>query len=375
MLDRHKLLSELNTIHKDLFGRFAQDRDIAYSVWNAIKDNEALSQELHSKKYSLLLPEWHGALGYSKKIDDTIEEYGILAVDGSQIYYDKHQGPECYLINVGSILVNYGCKKSSVSLVSQPSVFFLSDQNRDHGSIDFVNLQREEYELIHAWELSNQFKKEHSQKKYMAMMDGSLIFFQLEGQGQEQKELFLQKYFSILQKFYDEQILIAGYLSFPRNKELLNILKLGAVQFDQVALLQSDLFGQLTDMHVAQFFLKTGYRSTIFRSKAPISYLYPKIVKPYFCYLNVGYEIVRLEFPAWIAQQEDLVDQICGMAYDQAQKGRGYPVCLFEAHEQAVIKGYDRDFFYIMIRKKIEQHNATGYQRSIKSLKKLKTDI
>lgn len=375
MLDRHKLLSQLDQINKDLFCNFAKDRDIAASIWESVKDNEELSDQIHKKKYSLLLPAWKGVLGYSKKIDEKIEEYGVLAVDGSQIYYDKHQGPGCYLLNVGSVLLNYSIPVSQVALSSQPSVFFLSGQNREQGSADFINLQREEYEFQRAWELSSQFRNDHEQKPFVSLIDGSLIFFHLENQGIDQKQLFLDRYLDYLQKFCNQQILIAGYMSFPQNKELLHVLKLVAAQFDEQLLLDYELFDQLTDVHVAHFFLKPGYRSTIFQSKAPISYLYPKLLKPYFCYLHIGHEIVRLEFPAWIAQQEHLVDTISRIAYDQAHKGRGYPVCLFEAHEQAVVKGYDRDFFYAMLEKKVAQYDALSYQRSFKSLKKMRVDV
>lgn len=375
MLDRHKLLSQLDQINKDLFCNFAKDRDIAASIWDSIKDKEGLSHEIHKKKYSLLLPAWQGCLGYSKRIDDKIDEYGVLATDGSQIYYDKHQGPGCYLINVGSILLNYSKPVSSVSLSSQPHVFFLSGQNREQGSADFINLQREEYEFQRAWELSLQFKNDYGNKPFIALIDGSLIFFHLENQGVDQKQLFLDRYFDYLQKFCEQKILIAGYISFPQNKELVHILKLVAAQFDEQILQDFELFDQLTDVHVAQFLLQSGYRSTIFQSKAPISYVYPKLLKPYFCYLHVGHEIVRIEFPAWIAQDEKLVDEICRIAFDQANKGRGYPVCLFEAHEQAVVKGYDRDFFYAMLQKKTEQYGSGNYQRSLKSLKKMRVDV
>lgn len=375
MLDRHKLLSQLDQINKDLFRNFAKDRDIAASIWDSIKDRQDLSEQIHKKKYSLLLPAWQGCLGYSKKIDDKIDEYGVLATDGSQIYYDKHQGPGCYLINVGSILLNYSKPTSAVALFSQPHVFLLSGQNREQGSADFVNLQREEYEFQYAWELSLQFKKDHEQKPFVALIDGSLIFFHLENQGVDQKQMFLDRYFDYLQKFCDQNILIAGYISYPQNKELVHVLKLITAQFDEQLLQDFELFDQLTDVHIAQFLLQPGYRSTVFQSKAPIVYVYPKLLKPYFCYLHVGYEIVRVEFPAWIAQDEKLVDEICRIAFDQANKGRGYPVCLFEAHEQAVVKGYDREFFYAMLQKKTEQYGSEHYQRSLKSLKKMRVDV
>jgi hypothetical protein len=54
---------------------------------------------------------------------------------------------------------------------------------------------------------------------------------------------------------------------------------------------------------------------------------------------------------------------------NQAQKGRGYPVCLAEAHEQAVVKGPDREFFYHMIQK-IGYDYKQRINISQKSLKK-----
>ncbi|MBI2353149.1 DNA double-strand break repair nuclease NurA [Candidatus Dependentiae bacterium] len=366
MLDHKKFLEKLDNCDERLFCNFAKDKDIAFALWNTIKNDNDLYLKIQNKKYSLLLPHWKGALGFCKKIAEPIEEYIILSVDGSQVYYDKHQGPECYLINIGAIFFNYKRIESSVFLSSQPQLFFLTDQNREHGSQDFINLHREELELKQALELTEQFVINHEQKNHLVLLDGSIIFFQIDQQWQENKESFLHKYLKILHKFYEKNILIAGYLSFPRNKELVNILKLISVQFDQSILSQALLFNQLTDMHITAFFLEKGYRSTIFKSTAPISYAYPSELKPYFCYLNIGVEIVRLEFPAWIAEQEVLVDKICKLAYDQAQKGLGYPVCLFEAHEQAVIKTIDKNFVYTMLQKRMKMQVAFQSMKSIK---------
>lgn len=368
MLDRHKLLGQIDRVSKDIFQNFAREQDIAQSLWHSIKNDLSLSDQVHAKKYSLLLPRWDGSLGFSKKVSTDISEYSVLAVDGSQIYYDKHQGPGCYLINVGTVLLDYGLVESSVALSSYPYLFMVSD-TKVGGSTEFINLQREAYEFEYAAKIADQ---EMFDKKQLSitMFDGSLIFFQLDTQGQDQKQEFLQSYLGYLDKFYEKKQLITGYMSFPRTRELVNILRLVLAQFDEQELQQHTMFEQLTDMDIAQFFLKPGYRSTVFQSKAPISYLYPDQLKPYFCYMNVGYEIVRLEFPAWIAKQSLLIDQVCQLSYDQAQKGRGYPVCLFEAHEQAVVKSYDREFFYAMIRRKIQQYNVHAYQKSLKSLKK-----
>jgi NurA-like 5'-3' nuclease len=65
-----------------------------------------------------------------------------------------------------------------------------------------------------------------------------------------------------------------------------------------------------------------------------------------------------------------LVNKVCSVALDQAIKGHGYPVCLFEAHEQAVIKSVDRDFFYTML-ERMSHRQAKNYALSQKSIKKL----
>ena len=72
---------------------------------------------------------------------------------------------------------------------------------------------------------------------------------------------------------------------------------------------------------------------------------------PAFVYLDVGSEIARVEMPKWVAEDCWLLDKLCGVAIDQARKGNGYPVCLAEAHEQAVVKGADREFFYHLLQK------------------------
>ena len=65
----------------------------------------------------------------------------------------------------------------------------------------------------------------------------------------------------------------------------------------------------------------------------------------------MGNEIGRVEIPAWVAWDEQLVDVVAQTMIDQCIKGHGYPVVLAEAHEQAVVKGPDRDFFYHLLHK------------------------
>ena len=85
--------------------------------------------------------------------------------------------------------------------------------------------------------------------------------------------------------------------------------------------------------------------------------------------MNVGKEIIRIETFDWIAKDDKNLDFICKVAIDQAEKGLGYPVVLAESHEQAVVKGPDREFFYHLIKKvALEEHKRLFYSQ--KSLKK-----
>lgn len=367
MLDRQKLLKQLNLLDQNFFCQADGQIVLAQKAWNLIKNDSFLAETLQSKKWSVLVPFWQGVLGQTFDIESQPHPYEILAVDGSQIYYDRHQGPACYLINVGSVFFSYGLKQSRIQFESTPRVIMLGSDDTIGMTAEVVNLMREQDEFAHAADCAQKITK-GSQAPFLTLFDGTLIFFQADGQIDQRQQHFA-KLMESFQKLYDQKILYAGYVSFPRSKELVNILKLTIAGFDEKK--EEFLSLQaLNDMDIAKLFLQPGQRSIIFESKAVVSYLYPKHLKPYFCYVHVGSEIARLEFSAWIAQDARLVDQVCGIVFDQVCKGQGYPVCLFEAHEQAVVKSLDRDFFYHMIQKKVQQQAST-YQISKKSLKKV----
>ena len=369
MLDRSKIVAELQKVSTDLFVGFAQEIDIAEQVWSKISIDAQFEQKVQKTKQSLLVPGWTGLLAPVKTIEPQRNHYVVVSVDGSQIYYDKHQGPPCFLINVGFIQLRYGVVGKSIQYGSQPFLSVNLNVDNDFGSPDFINMQRESYEFDAALEQVIEIKSQAPEALTVCLFDGSLIFFHLDAQDMELKDKFLNYYCDVLEKFYQNKMLIAGYMSLPRTKELVNLCKLELAQFDSQSLEHTSAIDRLTDVDIANLYLKSYQRSIVFKSKAPISYLYPLHLQPYFCYLHVGIEIIRLEFPAWIAQSDGLVDQVCGVALDQSIKGRGYPVCLFEAHEQAVIKTVDRDFFYRMI-EKLSQQRSRSYLISQKSIKK-----
>lgn len=369
MLDHSKIVAALQKVSTDLFVGFAQEIDIAAQVWLKISTDMQFEQKINKIKQSLLVPAWAGLLSPVVTIVPRQDRYVVVSVDGSQIYYDKHQGPPCFLINIGFIQLRYGVAGKSIQYGNEPFLTTKLDAENDFASPDFVNMQRESYEFDFALQQMLAIKAEVPEELTVCLFDGSLIFFHLDAQDMDLKDRFLGYYCNVLEQFYQQKMLIAGYMSLPRTKELVNLCKLELAQYDDHVLEHTSIIDRLTDVDIADLYLKFGQRSIVFKSKAPICYLYPVHQQPYFCYLHVGAEIVRLEFPAWIGQSDKLVDQVCSIALDQASKGRGYPVCLFEAHEQAVIKAVDRYFFYRMI-EKLSQKTAKSYLISQKSIKK-----
>ncbi|MGZ6250639.1 MAG: DNA double-strand break repair nuclease NurA [Candidatus Chromulinivorax sp.] len=370
MLNRSKVMHDLHKVAPDLFIGFAHELDLALQAWNQIITDMQLKDKIRKNKQELLIPWWEDSIGLAIDISLKNNKYTVLAVDGSQIYYDKHQGPPCFLINIGYMQLRYGLQGKAVEYGSYPYLQTKFDELSDFGSCEFINLEREALEFKHAFDLMKAMSDDIPGEQALCLFDGSLIFFHLGSQQSDLKEKFLATYCTILDQFYKHKMLIAGYMSLPKTKELVNLCKLKLVQFDNQLLEKNLILERLTDADIAGLYLKPYQRSIVFKSKAPISYLYPEHLQPYFCYFHVHTEIVRIEFPAWIGRLDNFVDTICAIVADQVIKGKGYPVCLFEAHEQAVVKSSDRDFFY-QILEKISRQYTKSYVVSQKTIKKL----
>ncbi|MCF7799713.1 DNA double-strand break repair nuclease NurA [Candidatus Babeliales bacterium] len=382
MLDRSKLTAQLTGLAEKLFPDLKDTSDLSQKIWKQICNDKNFLQKVEQSKSIFLVPTWQGNLGEIFNINSCIKEYSVLSVDGSQVYPDRNfSGANCFLINLGTCFLEYS-NKSSVKFFTEPKIFLPQDFFNIHDKIQFsrelVDLLREGLELKNMLDLAVNFKLKKDFKDMLCFIDGSLIFWFLESKQKEVKDLFLNKYLYYLEQCYKNNILNAGFISFPKSRELINLIKLGLCDFKNSDCIQCkktqntfacNQVDELIDTSILRTFLKKFCRTTIFYSRSKIVDDYDQHLKPCFFYLNIGPEIVRIEIPFWIAQNSDKIDLICKIAIDQCTKGGGYPVVLAEAHEQAVVKGPDRDFFYHMIQKiGIEKHKRFYFSQ--KSLKK-----
>jgi len=370
MLNRQKLAQKLHAISDNLFLDTAQEKKIAYESWQRLVHDSLLHEKIKAIDAPWLVPDWSGSLDYTVPIIPFANSYCALAVDGSQVYPDRHEGIGCFLINIGVAQIVYGAQMP-VFFSSEPTVFtgFDDDEVQDESSHDLVNCRRQEFELDVAVKSSIAAKQMIGTVPLLFLCDGSLIFWHLESKGPYLRERFMGAYMSALQQLYLQQILNAGYISLPKSKELVNLIRLELCNFEPNECVAHKQVRHILDTAITRFFLTRFTRSNVFKSTATICKYYPDHLVPYFFYIDVGSEVARIEIPAWIAQEEKLVDQVAAMALDQAIKGYGYPVSLAESHEQAVIKGPDREFFYLMLSKmSVEQKRTRTI--SFKSAKK-----
>jgi len=346
MLDRDKVLRALSDVRGRLFPDAGQTLSVARQVWNKICADPTFPYRLSLAEDPFLVPGWNGRLDAITPVM-AVNNYSVCAFDGSQIYPDRNvPGGGCFLINVGGMNVSYG-SSSSVEVVNQPYLFLPDDVEREQFSKDFVDLKREEFELRDMVLYAQNHKE-----KPLCLCDGSLIFWHIESKAPQMRDQFLASYLSYLDEFYSNGLSVAGYISAPRSRELVNLLTFEMCEGD--ASYSDELINAvdtLRDTSILNFFLRPGQRTNLFWSNSKIVESYPAHLRPFFFYLHCGDEIGRVEVPAWIAADDQLIENVSSVVFDQCLKGRGYPVVLAEAHEQAVVKGADREFFYSVIMK------------------------
>jgi hypothetical protein len=343
MIDQLRLIAEIEKNAQWLFTYGSVATLQLLEQWTLLGNNhEFLEKVVDFTESPWPIPLWQGAINEVVAIAAMEQEYYIISVDGSQIYPDRHIKSSCFLLNMGVVIFEYRSDVSSVTFEAIPLLFPLGGNGEDN-SIGMINGMRHEQELACGFARA----KAENQKRNnnWLLFDGSFIFWHLDLQ-KGLRERFLTNYLTYLQEGYIHKIAAAAYISDPKSKELISVLRLFLCNF---AVKNDHLYAwadHLVDAFLVQAYVPVGFRTTVFQNRSPISNLYPDQLKPYFFYINLGQEVARVEFPAWMAAKTELINALASCVKDQAEKGNGYPVCLAEAHEQAVIKSADRDFFY-----------------------------
>ena len=214
----------------------------------------------------------------------------------------------------------------------------------------------------------------------LAMVDGSLIYWFLDGLPLEARNKILVPILAAWDELKKTKIPLMGYVSASRSIEALNFFRLPACTYDRPNCVVNcgDLVDnypcqKITPLRDATFWasqLAPGQRSPLYRSSLKILDLYDESQRVYFCYVNVGSEIARIEIPAWVAEDFALFSQSLSIMLAQVHKGYGYPVALAEAHNQAVVRGSDRARFFALLEQQLIRAGVRNVGTSYKETRK-----
>ncbi|MCH8186171.1 MAG: DNA double-strand break repair nuclease NurA [Chloroflexi bacterium] len=325
------------------------------------------------------------------------DDFCVVATDGSHIDVDRHLPARCFLINIGVSVLTYG-SSSDARLFNEPRLYAAED---DLVIRDRLSPQREQ--VIEGAVLGARRTVEEiaalvraardlpEDIPALALMDGSLIMYDLLGFGNRQfvlRELIEEGFVAALDELRrlagQRRFAVASYISLPRGAEVVNALRLRTCPFD-VAECERHC-GQLRPgrrpcdegawgIYDRELFAETlapGERSAVFVSSSSLVADYYQGHDVHFFYLHAGEEIGRVEIPSWVAEDEALLGLTHALILDQCRRGPGYPIALMEAHEQAVVTGPDRRFFVEQVENTLSGQRLPVYSSEKSRSKRLR---
>ena len=355
----------------------------------AITRQEALIEELETWRDRLIF----AAATPIEPLDSAIDiaaapyKHSVFATDGSQISPSHHEIAYCYLINVGRIMLHYGQSLHPL-LDSLPEVFY---EQKDlyipkHWGIRLEEWMGHKRTVSEAQMLADMACQwvlppgSHQDIPNLAMVDGSLIYWFLDGLPLEAREQILPPILSAWEQLRLTRIPLMGYVSASRSTEGINFLRLQTCPYEHPNCVAN--CGDLDDKYPCQtvtplrdatfwsYYLQPGQRSPLYRSNLRILELYEESHRVHFCYVNVGSEIARIEVPQWLVEDSELFDQSLSIMLAQVHKGYGYPVSLAESHNQAVVRGSDRARFFSLLEQQLIRTGIKNVGTSYKEARK-----
>jgi hypothetical protein len=379
-----KMATERHLVADDMAKRLAlavERLHLESARWQEFVDKLAMS------KTSWLVATIHEPLNRTYDLPPRPETVTVVAADGSQIMPSHHEVIPAFLLNIATVVLNYG-NGGGAAFTSTPSLFFRDeDIYVDYGGErvqvtgEMVGMRRT---LMEFGSLVDQaVATRNGGNTVCALSDGSLILWQLVGRPPAYQESILTNFLEYLERGNQQGVPVLGYISRPRSRDVVNALRIGlcpedAPNYDRCPYEQDERppcaqIEGLTDRTLFAKLLKAGERTQVFGSKSGILDRYGAHRVDFF-YLNVGSEIARVELPQWVSDDPALLDLVHAVAYDQARKGMGYPVALAEAHQHAVVRGAERDLFYEMVTA-VFRRRGTPMAVSPKNLRKRRMTV
>ena len=309
--------------------------------------------------------------------------HSVISSDGSQISPSHHEIAYCYLLNISRVIIHYGQSRYPL-LDSLPEVIYRPEDlyaSRKWGirTEEWMGHKRTAAEAKMLGELATEITPQSNDVPTLAMTDGSLIYWFLEQMPAAARDEILQPVLASWDQLRRAKVPVMGYISASRSGEALNFLRLQACPYespdclshceDNRAQTPCQTSSPLRDVTLWSTALSPGERGPLWKSSADILSCYGEHAV-YFCYVHVGAEVARVEFPQWVVEDSGLLNSALSLMLAQVQKGFGYPVALAEAHNQAVVKGGDRTRFFTLLEQQMIRAGLKNVGTSFKEARK-----
>ena len=313
------------------------------------------------------------------------QDFSVVGADGSHIDVDRHLPVRCFLINTGISVLTYGTHPSA-ELSNRPRLYARDDELAIRDAATYqeqaiegavLGAKRAVEEIRALVEVARELP---SGTPTLALLDGSLLMLGLVGQFYHDfvlRELVEEGFLGALEELREmaaaRPLVVASYISLPRHSEVVNALRLMVCPYGPSEAVNrcgppgpgrqscEGCVGGLLDREIFAERLKPGERSALLATSPPpaVASYYKEEV--HFFYVNGGQEIGRVEVPSWVSGDEGILGLAHSLIVDQCRRGRGYPVGLMEAHEQAVVSGADRRFFVSLVEQALHSEGLPVY--------------
>ncbi len=373
------LKTSFNRLESNVLDALAIYREAKAEEWRGLaKDSQ--SQQALAYPYADLRQ--NNAVGVAPG------QYSVVATDGSVIPPDRHNGTALYhVINIGQVMLEYG--PGSRAEIDSQTHFFAGDvteEEQESSAPLVIDLKRDLYEIKAGLELARQYRPN------LVMMDGPLTMWNSRDKTDPESNRLRQGYYNLLGVFAEEQIPIVGYISNTHSQAVTNSLRLLLKERPQATLFdvegapapptlrprhnpgkRKERLTGLTGVHDALLFrhlLDVNHYSEIFKTAfSEPKELAEHIQEVCFVYWRTENEMVRLEFPEWIAAQ-GLLGEVVNLVQRQHQLGQGYPVALMEAHESAVLRSDDRELLRILLEERglLQTESEKGRSKRLRGI-------
>jgi len=399
-LDLIKIASQIDSMAADLK---AHQNDHKQRSENALVNIRGFSLECYKTKRDLVGNEAPYPLPII--IDPPIlnysapplpNDYCLVAVDGSHIDIDRHLPTRCFLINTGTAIFTYG-SNSQADLFNKPKLYV---QDEELVIKDPITHREQAIEgailgakrtVAEATELTEAIATTPSNIPTLGILDGSLLMLGITSHHYQDfvsrnliEDGFVKELDQMKEISKNRSLTIASYISFPRSTDMVNALRLMVCPYESYDVYNhcgqtgstkkncDQCVGGLLDRDLYSKLLSPGQRSGLFSVSSTTVENYYSDNEINFFYLNVGNEIGRVEIPSWIASDEEKLNLTHTLILDQCNRGRGYPIGLMEAHEQAVVNGSDRRYFVELVENALHDHGLPSFTSEKALSKRLK---